>query len=137
MKIVIADDDQNLLAMLVPHLEYKGHTVLLAVNGAEFLKKIAVTRADLIISDINLPVFDGIELYKKTRELPHYAATPFILWSGIETEKGAAAAAKDLKLRFLKKPFSLAVLQKVMEDLTSMPLFGDNDLPNGRPGLKI
>jgi len=133
MKIVIADDDQNLLAMLVPHLEYLEHTVLLAVNGAEFLKKITENKADLLISDINLPVFDGIELYRKTRELPVYAATPFILWSGIEIEKGAAIAAKDPKLRFLKKPFSLAVLQSVMDDLMNMPLFGDNDRPGVNP----
>lgn len=133
MKIVIADDDQNLLAMLVPHLEYLGHTVLLAVNGAEFLSKITENTADLLISDINLPVFDGIELYRKTRELPAYAAVPFILWSGIEMEKGAATAAKDSRLRFLRKPFSLAVLKTVMDDLVNTPLFGDNDQPGGTP----
>ena len=137
MKIIIADDDQNLLTMLVPHLEYQGHTVLLAVNGAEYLKRIADVRADFIISDINLPVFDGIELYKKTRAFPGYAATPFILWSGIEVAKGLALAAKDSKLRFMKKPFSLAALHAAMDELMNMPLFGDNDLPNGRPGIKF
>ncbi|MCX5792710.1 MAG: hypothetical protein NTY45_10950, partial [Elusimicrobia bacterium] len=83
--------------------------------------------------DINLPVFDGIELYRKTRELPAYAAVPFILWSGIEMEKGAATAAKDSRLRFLRKPFSLAVLKTVMDDLVNTPLFGDNDQPGGTP----
>jgi len=137
MKIVIADDDQNLLAMLVPHLEYQGHTVLLAVNGAEFLKKITEVKVDLIVSDINMPVFDGIELYKKTRAFPGYAAVPYILWSGIEIEKGALLATKDPKLRFLKKPFSLGALQTVMNDLVSMPLFGDDDHPGGIPGIKM
>lgn len=118
MRILIADDDQNLLTMLVPHLEYQGHTVLLAVNGQEFLTKITAMPMDFIISDINMPIFDGIELYKKTRELPGYAAAPFILWSGIEPEKGRVAAVEDPKFRFLKKPFSLAVLQSAIDELS-------------------
>lgn len=137
MNIVIADDDQNLQAMLVPYLEHAGHTVALAANGAELLKIIAGSRADLIISDINMPGFDGIELYRKTRAMPEYAASPFILWSGLEIEKGRALAAADAKLRFLKKPFSLAALHKAMDEVTDLPLFGDYDSPGGKPGLKI
>lgn len=137
MIIVIADDDQNLLAMLVPHLEHAGHKVLLAGNGAELLKIIKETRAGLIISDINMPGFDGIELYKKTRALPEYAAAPFILWSGLEIEKGRALAAADPKLRFLKKPFSLAALHKAMDEVADLPFFGDYDAPGGKPGLKL
>ena len=136
MIIVIADDDQNLLAMLVPHLEHQGHVVMLAANAAELLKKIKGTRTDLIISDINMPGFDGIELYKKIRGMPEYAATPFILWSGVEKVKGMALAAKDPKLCFLKKPFNIAVLQQVFDELADLPLFGDFDSPGGNPGLK-
>ncbi|PIU17743.1 MAG: hypothetical protein COT18_12430 [Elusimicrobia bacterium CG08_land_8_20_14_0_20_59_10] len=137
MVIVLADDDQNLLAMLVPHLEHQGHTVLLAANAAELLKKIKATRVDLMISDINMPGYDGIELYTKIRGMPEYAATPFILWSGLEKEKGEALARKDPKLCFLKKPFNIALLQKVFDELADLPLFGDFDSPGGKPGLKI
>ncbi len=136
MNIVIADDDQNLLAMLVPHLEHAGHKVTLAANGAELLKIIAETRADLIISDINMPGFDGIELYNKTRAIHEYEASPFILWSGLEIEKGRALAATDHKLRFLKKPFSLAALHMAMDEVTDIPLFWDYG-SGGKPGLKM
>jgi two-component system chemotaxis response regulator CheY len=134
MTVVIADDDQNLLAMLVPHLEHAGHKVLLAANGDELLSLIVGTRADLIISDINMPGFDGVELYKKTRAMPEYAASPFILWSGLEIEKGTALAKADPKLRFLKKPFGLAALHKAIDEVMDMPLFGDY-APKG--GLKL
>lgn len=137
MNMIIADDDLNLLSMLVPHLKHAGHTVELASNGEELLRKIKETRADLIISDINMPGFDGIELYNKTRAMHEYAVTPFILWSGLEIEKGRALAATDHKLRFLKKPFSLAALHKAMDEVTDLPLFGDYDSPAGRPGLKL
>ena len=137
MIIAIADDDQNLRTMLVPHLEHQGHTVLLAVNAAELMKKIKGARVDLIISDINMPGFDGVELYQKVRGMPEYAAVPFILWSGVEKEKGEALARKDPKLCFLKKPFNIAVLQKVFDELSDLPLFGDFDSPGGKPPLKI
>lgn len=137
MNIVIADDDQNLLAMLVPHLEHLGHRVALLPDGAALLEKLKEVRADLIISDINMPGFDGLELYARTRAMPEYAASPFILWSGLEAEKGRALAKKDAKLRFLRKPFSLAALQKAMEELSDMPLFGDYEGRTGRQGLKF
>lgn len=137
MNIVIADDDQNLLGMLVPHLEHQGHTVALAENGSDLLKKIKETRADLIISDINMPGFDGVELYHKARAMPEYAASPFILWSGLELAKGQALARADQKLRFLKKPFGLAALQKAMDEVTDLPFFGDYDSPGGKTALKL
>ncbi len=137
MRIVIADDDQNLLDMLVPHLEHRGHTVTLACDGPDLLKKLRQERADLIISDINMPGFNGIELYGKARAMPEYAASPFILWSGIEAEKGGALAKEDPRLRFLKKPFGLAALQKAIDEVTDMPFFGDYDSPAGKPGLKL
>ncbi len=133
MNIVMADDDQNLLAMLVPHLEHAGHTVLLASSGAELLARIKETRAGLIISDINMPGLDGVAVYRQARALNEYAAVPFILCSGLEIEQGKALAAEDGKLRFLKKPFSLAALHKAIDEVTDLPLFGDYE-PRG--GLK-
>jgi two-component system chemotaxis response regulator CheY len=137
MKIAIADDDQNLLAMLVPYLEHAGHTLLLAANGRELLNKLKEGRADLVVSDINMPGLSGADLYMQVRALREYAGTPFILWSGVEAELGDWMAKGDQKLRFLKKPFSLAVLHKAIDELTDIPLFGDYDAPGGKTGLKI
>ncbi len=131
MNIFIADDDQNLLAMLVPYLEHAGHKVLLAANGPELLKKIRETKADLIISDINMPGLDGIALYGQARAMHEYASAPFILWSGLEIEKGLALARADQRLRFLKKPFSLAALHKAIDEVTDLPLFGDYGVKGG------
>jgi len=137
MNIIIADDDQNLLAMLVPYLEHEGHNVMLAASGEELRAKLKETRADLIISDINMPGYGGVALYRKIRATPDYASVPFILWSGLEVEKGNALAAADPKLRFLKKPFGLATLHKALDEVTDHPLFGDYDSPGGKPGLKM
>jgi CheY-like chemotaxis protein len=137
MNIIIADDDQNLLAMLVPHLEHQGHKVALASCGSDLLKKLTEARADLVISDINMPGGDGAEVYQKARAMPEYAAAPFILCSGLEAARGAELAKADPKLRFLKKPFGLAALQKAIDEVTDLPFFGDYDSPSGKPGLKF
>ena len=136
MKILILDDDQNLLSMLVPHLEYQGHTVLLAVNGMEFMQKAQAYRVDLFISDINLPVGPGgDELYRQVRALPGYAETPFLLWSGIEFAKGESIAAADPRARFVKKPFSIKLLQQAIDEVKDMPPFADDGRQGG--GLKL
>jgi len=136
MKILILDDDQNLLSMLVPHLEYQGHTVLLATNGMEFMQKAKAYRVDLFISDINLPVGPGgDDLYRQVRALPGYAETPFLLWSGLDMAKGEAIAAKDPRARFVKKPFSIALLQQAIDEVKDLPLLGDGGAQGG--GLKL
>ena len=137
MNIIIADDDQNLLAMLVPYLEHQGHRVSLAARGDELLRKISQFRVDLIASDINMPGLDGVEIYTRARAMAQYAATPFILWSGLEAQKGRELAGLDARLRFLKKPFGLSALQKAVDELTDMPLFGDHEGPDRKPGLKL
>ena len=119
MVLIIADDDKNLLDMLVPYLEHAGHKVLLVCDGEELLRKIREVRADLIISDINMPGFDGVKVYRKARGMDEYADAPFILWSGLDVDQGRALAREDRKLRFLKKPFSMAVLQRTIDELTA------------------
>jgi DNA-binding NtrC family response regulator len=131
VKILIADDDQNLLAMLVPHLEHQGHMVLLAVTGEEFLRKAVDYRVDMLISDINLPGLDGVGLYEKCRAMQAYASTPFLLWSGVDLARGAAIAAKDPLARFIKKPFSLGLLQQAVDEAQNLPPFDDAPPPGG------
>lgn len=135
MKIVIADDDRNLLDMLVPYLEHAGHQVTLAGAGDELLEKIKEARADLIISDITMPGMDGVALYKQVRRMPEYGASPFILWSGLEAERAQALVREDHKLAFLKKPFSLAALTTAIVEVTDLPLFGDYSKP--KPDIKF
>jgi CheY-like chemotaxis protein len=136
MLIAIADDDQNLLAMLVPYLEHAGHKVLLAANAQELLGKLGAASADLVVSDINMPGLSGADLYMQVRELPGYAATPFILWSGVESELGQWMAEGDHRLRFLKKPVSLSALYKAIDELTDLPFFVDYS-GGAKPGLKV
>ena len=63
-KILIIDDDTELLKMLKKYFELKNYEVMTAVNGAEGLKKVEA-RPDIILLDVNMPKVDGIEVCRR------------------------------------------------------------------------
>ncbi|MCG2725867.1 MAG: response regulator [Elusimicrobia bacterium] len=129
MNIIIADDDENLLSMIVPHLEFLGHKVSCVSNGEELLKKAKEIKAALAIIDINMPNMDGKETFKKLRAMVEYADVPVIIWSGLEIKEGEALAFSSQKVKFIKKPFSLAAIESVIKEITAPKIIDDFDNP--------
>ena len=62
MKILVVEDDPNLREAIVDSLMLKGHQVQDACNGVDAVKVIAQSSLDIILSDINMPEMDGLEL---------------------------------------------------------------------------
>ena len=60
-RLLIADDDEELVKMLKSYLEIKGFEILTAGDGLEVLEKLS-KNPDLILLDINMPRMDGIEV---------------------------------------------------------------------------
>ena len=105
-KIIIVDDSPSMRNMVTTTLLASGHQVDDAGDGQAALSKIKNGQYDAIISDINMPIMDGIELVKQVRSLPSYKYTPILL---LTTE-----SANDKKLEgksagatgWLVKPFN-------------------------------
>ncbi len=136
MKIIIADDDKNLISMMVPHLEFLGHEVFCVTNGEELLKKVKEIRVELIITDINMPNMDGKETFKKLRAMVEYADVPVIMMSGIEVKEGEELELSSQKMKFIKKPFGLAVLEAAIKEFSAPQIVDDFDLPGDIPQIK-
>ena len=66
-KILIADDESDIVSMLGSFFESKGFRVLPASNGAEALKQVE-KQPDIILLDINMPGTDGLEVCKRIRD---------------------------------------------------------------------
>ena len=108
-KILVVEDNTDSRDMLTFWLKAEGFKVSCAENGKEALKLLAVERPELIITDISMPVMDGIELIKKLREQPELKTIPVLVISAFRSgivgealQAGAdAATAKPLQFEKL------------------------------------
>ena len=67
-KILMVDDDRELLKMLNQYFTLKNYTVIIAENGIEAMEKISVN-PDIILLDVNMPGMDGIEVCRRIRDM--------------------------------------------------------------------
>ncbi len=117
-KILTADDSASMRQMVSFTLKGAGYQVIEAVDGKDALKKAQTEKADLVLTDVNMPNMDGISLVKQLRTLPNYKFTPILLLtteSAMDKKKeGKEAGATG----WLVKPFNpdqlLATIKKVL-----------------------
>jgi two-component system chemotaxis response regulator CheY len=117
-KILAVDDSASMRQMVGFTLKKAGFEVVEAKNGSEALGIAKQQSFDAVISDVNMPVMDGITLIKELRTLPSYKFTPLLMLtteSGLDKKtEGKAAGATG----WIVKPFNpdqlLAVLKKVI-----------------------
>jgi diguanylate cyclase (GGDEF)-like protein len=102
--ILLVDDDPAMLRLLGKWLEADGYTVRCAQDGNEAMESIAANCPDILVTDWEMPIIDGMELCRWARkaDLPHYLYTIFLtVRSGSkDMVRGLEAGADD----FLKKP---------------------------------
>jgi CheY-like chemotaxis protein len=70
--VLIVDDEPDWRTILVDWLENQGSRVLVAENGAEALTLIRTNQIDVVVSDVRMPVMDGIALLRKIKASEHY-----------------------------------------------------------------
>jgi two-component system chemotaxis response regulator CheY len=121
--ILIADDSATMRAMLVAIVEGLGDFhVVEASSGFEALRLLPRDQVDLILTDINMPDINGLELISYLRANPNYINIPvFIIsteGSAKDIEKGKLLGANE----YLVKPFSPSTLQQLIRQyLNIMP----------------
>ncbi len=81
-RILLVDDDRNFRYMQILHLKEMNASVIEAENGEEALNMIAAMRPHLIITDIKMPVMDGLELLRNVKGRPDMKDIPVIMVSG-------------------------------------------------------
>ena len=119
MATILAVDDSASMRQMVAHtLKSAGYDVIDAADGSQGLAKAKQTQVNLVITDVNMPVMDGITLVKELRALPQYRFTPILL---LTTEAGADKKAEGKAAGatgWLVKPFNpeqmIATIKKVV-----------------------
>jgi CheY-like chemotaxis protein len=109
-KILVVEDDPDILRILTQTLGSAGYQVVQAYGGEDALRKVKLHPPDLVLTDLAMPVMSGVELIHQlkkdpaTHDIPVVAVTAFV-WDGIA--RSAAEVGCD---GFLAKPFKSADL---------------------------
>ena len=113
--ILAVDDSGSLRQMVVFSLKAAGYQVTEAVDGVDALDKAKVQVFDLVLTDQNMPIMDGLTLIRSLRGLPSYAKVPILMltteFSDEMKAKGKAAGANG----WLVKPFDPQRLTEVVK----------------------
>ena len=118
-KILIVDDSASMRQMVSFTLKSSGYDVIEASDGAEGLKIAQGQSVDLVLSDVNMPVMNGIELCGKLRQLPSYKFTPILMLTTESTGDKKAAGKSAGATGWIVKPFNptqlLSTVDKVLK----------------------
>jgi two-component system, chemotaxis family, chemotaxis protein CheY len=115
--VLVVDDSATMRQMVTDTLRKAGFTVVLGINGADALERIAGQSIQLVITDFNMPVMGGIALVKNLRARPEFRFTPILILttecSDDKKGEGRAAGATG----WLVKPFDPDRLIQVVRRL--------------------
>lgn len=118
-RILLTEDDDAVRSFVKRALELDGHTVSVAEDGGEAVEVLSREEGgfDLLVSDIKMPVMDGIALALHTaRDFPDM---PILLMTGFADQRERANGLDALVHDVITKPFSLADIRKAVRDAIS------------------
>lgn len=114
-KILIVDDEPDILKLTSLRLRKLGYDVLTAVNGQEGLESIRVEKPDLVLLDLILPIMSGADVCRKIKNDEKLEHIPIILFTAscdtITAEKAKILGAED----YMVKPFNPKELMNKVE----------------------
>jgi len=116
MAHILAVDDAATMRQVVNFtLSDAGHTVAEAANVDEALAQVTKTKFDLVISDVNMPGRNGIELVKELRAMPDFRFVPIIMLTTEHKDELKAAGKAAGVTGWIVKPFDPTVLLEVVK----------------------
>lgn len=105
-KILIADDDRMLRALLSHKLKALDCDIVQSENGREALEMLASDDIDLVILDGMMPVMDGTEALQRMRSNPETSSLPVIMLTARRREEDAVMALEMGATDYISKPFN-------------------------------
>jgi len=117
-KILCVDDEDPIRKLCTVYLAKRGYRVEAVANGVEALKLIESKGApDIVVTDVNMPLMNGLELVKRLREDRRTARTPIIVLSAAKQEQDILAGYAHGADDYIGKPIDLAVLAAKIETI--------------------
>jgi len=116
--ILIVDDSSSVRTVVRTTLKGAGYDVIEAENGQAALDKMTGVKIHLIVSDVNMPVMDGITFVKEVKKLPDHKFTPICMLTtesgGSKIQEGKDAGAKAWIVKPFQPPKLLDAVAKLI-----------------------
>jgi DNA-binding response OmpR family regulator len=112
-RILLVDDDIDLLTLLRHVLKGNGYGVVTLEQGSEVLKTMDTAKFDLLILDINIGAYDGREICREIKNNHSYDHIPVVLFSALVKEKDAMRGCEADA--YIEKPISTPSFLKKIE----------------------
>jgi two-component system cell cycle response regulator DivK len=110
-KILVADDNRVSRELVREVLENPSQKVLEAENGEEALEKIINERPDIVLLDIQMPIFDGYEVLRRVRSDPHFSRLPVIALTAYAMKQDCEKALASGFDAYITKPIDGTALR--------------------------
>ena len=118
-RLLLVDDEPNLLLALAATLRSDGFDVATARNGREAIIQIARSIPDLMVSDVKMPVMDGYALARQLRAAPHTSLIPIVFLTAKDDTRDRIEGFRSGIDAYLTKPFEpdelMAVIQSILD----------------------
>jgi two-component system chemotaxis response regulator CheY len=120
-KVLVVEDSPTMRQLIVFALKrIRGFQIIEANDGVDGLKKLSSDKFDLIITDINMPIMDGLKLVSMVRNDPNYKETPIVI---ITTEGAAEDRERALALganAYITKPIQTTQILDTVKKLMNI-----------------
>lgn len=119
MKILIVEDDEDMIHILRSILELEGYEIAYAGDGEEGLKAIGEYKPNLVILDLILPKIDGNEICRRVKKDPELSKIPIIMLTAKGTTRDELEGVMDGADDYITKPFNPLDLIETIKYLLS------------------
>jgi len=116
-RILVVDDDAELVELICFNLKRAGFSVRSAFNGVDALKKARSLKPNLIVLDVMMPELDGFAACEILRRDAATASIPILMLTALSSELGRVAGLGSGASDFVTKPFSPRLLVQRIADL--------------------
>jgi len=115
LKILVVEDEKNIVLSLKMMLKKLDHDVVVAKNGVESLEISRVFRPDLVLLDIVLPGMDGYLVCQAMKKEHETARTPIVFMSAMSREEDIKKAYQAGAADYIVKPFTPEQMKSIIE----------------------
>ncbi len=115
---MVVDDAKSMRGLIAMTLQSAGYNVIEACDGQDALQKIEGEKVNMVISDLNMPNMNGIEMIKQLKQNPKYKFLPIVMLTteseDAKKKEGQAAGAKAWMVKPFKPDTVLKVVGKII-----------------------